>query len=90
METPSQTDASEEIQVEKKKKKASRPSRGINYDILKGHPYEIKDNPNKGVEKNSKIYICKYANCGKIFKKTWNLVYHFRVHNQEMPYECKK
>ncbi|CAI2377295.1 unnamed protein product [Moneuplotes crassus] len=78
----------DETQGSTESKKKHKQLRSINYSVLEGHPYEIIDNP-KTSEKNRKLYICKYSNCGKVFKKTWNLVYHFRVHEKEAAYECK-
>ncbi|CAI2376537.1 unnamed protein product [Moneuplotes crassus] len=68
--------------------KKTKKTRSINYSVLEGRPYEIIDNPNLA-EKNRKLYICKYPNCDKVFKKTWNLVYHFRVHEKTAAYECE-
>lgn len=65
----------------------------VNYEALKGHRYEIKPNPDRKNCKNTRIYVCKYDNCNKEFSKTWNLVYHFRVHTREKPYkwnQCDK
>lgn len=63
----------------------------INYDALKGHPYEITENLDKKTKKKgSKLYICRYYGWNKVFYKTWNLVYHFRVHTNEKPYSCKQ
>jgi uncharacterized Zn-finger protein len=61
----------------------------INYDVLKGHPYEIRENPEKDKKKGARQYICRYPGCGKVFYKTWNLVYHFRIHTNEKPFQCK-
>ena len=61
----------------------------VNYDVLKGHRYEIVENPERGSVKNSRLYICKYDNCGKTFTKTWNLVDHFRIHTKEKPFICE-
>lgn len=60
----------------------------INYEVLKGHKYEIvaKEKSKKG--DNNYLYICKYGNWDKTFTKTWNLVYHFRVHTSEKPFSC--
>ena len=57
----------------------------VNYKVLEGHEYEIKENPDPNA-KQPRIYICKYDNCNKTFSKTWNLVYHFRVHTKLRPY----
>lgn len=69
--------------------KKKSPHDMVNYEVLKGHKYEIRPNPNKG-EKNARIFVCKYDNCNKVFSKTWNLVYHFRVHTKEKPFVCEK
>lgn len=61
----------------------------INYEALEGHQYEILPNPSAKKGKSNYIYVCKYGNCGKTFTKTWNLVYHFRVHTNEKPFKCK-
>ena len=61
---------------------------GINLDALNGHPYEIVANPKAENEHNKHLYICRYWGCGKTFSKTYNLVYHFRVHTNEKPFEC--
>jgi hypothetical protein len=78
-------------------KKDSRNSNGtnlkrdmINYKVLEGHKYEIKDNPKMSDCVNKRIYICKYDNCNKVFTKTWNLVSHFRIHTNEKPYKCSE
>lgn len=60
----------------------------VNYEPLKGHPYEIRMNPNKGNSKNTRIYIWKYPWWNKEFSKTWNLVYHFRTHTRTKPFKC--
>lgn len=60
----------------------------INYEVLKGHPYEIKENTEKK-EKGARQYICRYSDWNKVFYKTWNLVYHFRVHTNSKPFQCK-
>ena len=31
----------------------------VNYEALQGHPYEIKDNPDRSNGKGARIYICK-------------------------------
>lgn len=62
----------------------------VNYSVLEGHQYEIKPNPKHGSCKNTRIYVCKYDNWNKEFSKTWNLVYHFRVHTKEKPFRCSQ
>lgn len=65
----------------------------VNYDVLRGHEYEIIDNPDKDQCVNKRLYICKYDDCNRIFTKTWNLVSHFRIHTNDKPYkwnECDK
>lgn len=65
-------------------------SKTINYKVLEGHKYEIRPNldPNFKSSDSKSLYVCKYDGCGKTFTKTYNLVYHFRVHTQEKPFEC--
>lgn len=59
----------------------------INFDVLKGHKYQIVPNSKSKKSENNYLYIWKYDNCNKSFSKTWNLVYHFRVHTNEKPFE---
>lgn len=62
----------------------------INYDVLKGHQYEIvKWATGKGGRTKTQ-FICRYDNCNKIFYKNWNLVYHFRIHTNERPFKCEE
>lgn len=61
----------------------------INLEALKGHKYEIKHAPSNTSTEGNYLYICKYDNWGKSFNKTYNLVYHFRVHTHEKPFQCK-
>lgn len=37
------------------------PNDMVNYEVLKGHKYEILPNPKKGM-KNARIFVCKYDN----------------------------
>lgn len=60
----------------------------VNYKVLEGHKYEIRENPNREKTGNKRIYIWKYDNCNREFTKTWNMVSHFRVHTNEKPYQC--
>lgn len=60
----------------------------VNYKVLEGHQYEIRENPDKDNCVNKRIYVCKYEGCDKVFTKTWNLVSHFRIHTNEKPYQC--
>jgi hypothetical protein len=71
------------------KDNASESKTGINFKVLEGHPYEIVPNPKADFEHNKHLYICRYEECGKTFAKTYNLVYHFRVHTNEKSFECK-
>lgn len=60
----------------------------VNYEVLKGHKYEIIENPDKEKCPNKRLYLCKYDNWERVFTKTWNLVSHFRTHTSEEPYQC--
>lgn len=62
----------------------------INYEVLEGHKYEIVAKTKSKRGDNNYLYICKYGNWDKTFTKTWNLVYHFRVHTSEKPFSCEK
>ena len=65
----------------------------VNFGALMNHQYEIVENPDRESKRNTRIYICKYKDWGKAFTKTWNLIYHFRVHTKEKPFMweiCKK
>jgi len=64
----------------------SKKNNLINYKALEGHKYEIKPNHNSTNSDSNYLYICKYDDWNKVFFKTWNLVYHFRVHTQEKPF----
>lgn len=67
----------------------SKQPNAINLDALKGHKYEIKPCPSNDSHEGNYEYICRYDGCGKSFNKTYNLVYHFRVHTHEKPFQCK-
>mmetsp|Transcript_29605 Transcript_29605/g.33924 ORF Transcript_29605/g.33924 Transcript_29605/m.33924 type:complete len:93 (+) Transcript_29605:393-671(+) len=60
----------------------------INFKALEGHKYEIRE-CDSGKDDNHFEYICKYDGCNKTFSKTYNLVYHFRVHTSEKPFVCE-
>ena len=61
----------------------------INYKALEGHPYDIKSVLDPESDKVKRILVCGYDGCCKEFSKTWNLVYHFRIHTQIKPFTCK-
>jgi len=72
-----------------RKNRASIASTSINFDVLEGHQYEVVANPESENGESNYNYICKYDGCGRTFTKTYNLVYHFRVHTNEKPFQCK-
>ena len=61
----------------------------INHEILEGHPHELVENKDPKSGEGNFLYVCRYGGCGKTFTKTYNLVYHFRVHTNEKPFSCK-
>lgn len=94
-EPKTQNSNSTEVELFRKTKAAEeadrnhRHSSGINLDVLKGHKYKIVYKPTTDSNESNYEYIWKYGNCGKVFNKTYNLVYHFRVHTHEKPFKCQ-
>lgn len=61
-----------------------------NYEALEGHKFELLHYIKPNTQKKTRVFVCKYDNCNKLFTKTWNLVYHFRVHTGEKPFVCEQ
>jgi hypothetical protein len=71
--------------------------------ILSQYPHELVTKYNKKWNKHknfnkSKAFICRFnftsdksqspKYCNKEFSKSWNLIYHARIHIQEKPFKC--
>ena len=55
---------------------------------LDKYPHEIITKKNETSGKMQKIFICKHQDCLKEFNKSWNLIYHARIHTNEKPFKC--
>ena len=53
---------------------------------MKGFQFEYK--PCKNAIRNKRVIVCKYANCGKEFTKSWNFLDHARMHEGLKPFVC--
>lgn len=52
------------------------------------YPHEVITKWNKALRRTQKHFVCTYDNWGKEFTKSWNLVYHARIHTREKPFKC--
>lgn len=57
-------------------------------EIVNQYPHEIITKWNESVGKNQKYFVCTHEGCNKEFTKSWNLVYHARIHTNEKPFKC--
>ncbi|CAI2372681.1 unnamed protein product [Moneuplotes crassus] len=51
--------------------------------------FEVFFEKNKQTKRSRRNLRCKHKNCGKVFKKAWNLFDHMRIHIGKKPYACK-
>lgn len=56
--------------------------------LLDKYPHETVRKYDRKLGKSVKVFKCKYEGCTKEFNKSWNLVYHARVHTSEKPFKC--
>ena len=56
--------------------------------LLDQYPHEILSSYDENSAKMVKTFRCKHEGCTKEFNKSWNLVYHARVHTNEKPFKC--
>mmetsp|Transcript_5584 Transcript_5584/g.6598 ORF Transcript_5584/g.6598 Transcript_5584/m.6598 type:complete len:88 (+) Transcript_5584:376-639(+) len=45
---------------------------------------------NSKTQRANTMLVCKYNNCKKQFRKTWDLLDHIRTHTGERPYKCSE
>lgn len=57
-------------------------------EIVNQYPHEIITKWNESVGKSQKYFVCTHSGCNKEFTKSWNLVYHARIHTNEKPFKC--
>lgn len=57
-------------------------------EIVNQYPHSIVTKWNEKLNRSQKLFVCKYGNCDKEFTKSWNLVYHARIHTNEKPFNC--
>ena len=57
---------------------------------LEGCKYEKVLVFNNSTMRVNTVLVCKYDNCNRQFKKSWDLLDHVRQHTGEKPYSCEK
>lgn len=65
-------------------KKASRSA------VVNQYPHEVVSKFNDKLGKTQKVFVCRFKDCDKEFTKSWNLVYHARIHTNEKPFKCSE
>ena len=55
---------------------------------LDKYPHEVVLKKNETSGKMQKIFIWKHPDWLKEFNKSWNLIYHARIHTNEKPFKC--
>lgn len=55
---------------------------------LDKYPHEITYKHDEVSGKPVKVFKCMHEGCTKEFSKSWNLIYHARVHTNEKPFKC--
>ena len=47
---------------------------------------EYRTNPI--TKRQNTVYVCKFPDCGREFKKKWNYTEHFKSHSHAKPFGC--
>jgi hypothetical protein len=55
---------------------------------IEQYPHKIVKRYDSYTNKVQKVFICEFEDCRKEFTKSWNLVYHARIHTNEKPFKC--